>query len=696
MALDRIKFNIASFNDADAGGNNYYAGIVYEVFNSNDTLADIYSDAAGANPINQDGISNKSNSSGEVVFYIDSGDYYIKVNEKVEYFSTLLSSGAMINNLSLPYVFDTVADLAANTAVFPDGKIIIVTERANGVFTYATGGTANGYDIINAGNGNVAIYFRCGTVRLEHLGASSNLINNAPAINAALAYGGDVQGDKGVVYPVTGNLKPKSNSTIRDIKVTVGAVWNDDTGDNSVLRRGVVNYSGLENVDTYNFDVTDDFNSATDLAITAFLITGCNNVHFYKCRADHTAARTRTYAPFDFEGGNTNCSWNKGYAKNEAGELGGCWLRAISGASSGLKVTDSEFDKMAGDEILAVFGVLNKISDVEIYGSTFRSKSGVTQGTSISIFPLSAGPNAAVENVRFHDNTLIAAGFTDSAYRIGDSADAAYLCDNIQTYNNTFVITNALPTSDVIRFVNNVGSNVNFRDNSVKWGDAKHCRATITGNFKDVAGNTIRDYAINTFSSCDHVHDNIDCINSYQTGQVFLNVDTFVNNICEAGSAGQIFGSGMRSRVKGNTLKVNGTSYAFSYNGLNVDNPSFDIDNNDIQTTSILDVCVQFDTNTISKSKLVGNRWKGIQATEYFTGRGNSFDVVKGNSWWSFTDESRSSVPFVKTSYTKMFPLGAFINNDAIGSTTGLVTLGWSKQEANAVSADWKAVKVTI
>ena len=132
MALDRIKFNIASFNDADAGGNNYYAGIVYEIFNSNDTLADIYSDAAGANPINQDGISNKSNSSGEVVFYIDSGDYYIKVNEKVEYFSTLLSSGALINDLSLPYVFDTVADMVASVITFPAGKVIIVKERTTG------------------------------------------------------------------------------------------------------------------------------------------------------------------------------------------------------------------------------------------------------------------------------------------------------------------------------------------------------------------------------------------------------------------------------------------------------------------------------------------------------------------------------------------------------------------------------------
>ena len=147
MALDRIKFNIASFNDADAGGNNYYAGIVYEVFNSNDTLADIYSDAAGANPINQDGISNKSNSIGEAIFYIDSGDYYIKVNEKVEYFSTLLSSGALINNLSLPYVFDTVADFKVSSIEFPDGKTIHLRDRGAD-FTKISGQSGTGTETI--------------------------------------------------------------------------------------------------------------------------------------------------------------------------------------------------------------------------------------------------------------------------------------------------------------------------------------------------------------------------------------------------------------------------------------------------------------------------------------------------------------------------------------------------------------------
>ena len=150
MALDRIKFNIASFNDADAGGNNYYAGIIYEVFNSNDTLADIYSDAAGANPINQDGISNKSSAIGEVVFYIDSGDYYIKVNEKVEYFSTLLSSEALINNLSLPYVFDTVSLYKDSTIVFPVGKTIHVNDRGADFTVISGTGAGNGANIIGS------------------------------------------------------------------------------------------------------------------------------------------------------------------------------------------------------------------------------------------------------------------------------------------------------------------------------------------------------------------------------------------------------------------------------------------------------------------------------------------------------------------------------------------------------------------
>ena len=56
-------------------------GEVYEVRKvSDDSLATIYSDAAGATEIAQNGTSNISNVSGVVEFYIADGDYYVSVD----------------------------------------------------------------------------------------------------------------------------------------------------------------------------------------------------------------------------------------------------------------------------------------------------------------------------------------------------------------------------------------------------------------------------------------------------------------------------------------------------------------------------------------------------------------------------------------------------------------------------------------
>ena len=64
--------------EAFAGG----VGVVYEVRKTHDSsLATIYSDAAGATEIVQNGTSNVSNGDAEVVFYIDDGDYTVTVNE---------------------------------------------------------------------------------------------------------------------------------------------------------------------------------------------------------------------------------------------------------------------------------------------------------------------------------------------------------------------------------------------------------------------------------------------------------------------------------------------------------------------------------------------------------------------------------------------------------------------------------------
>jgi len=152
MALEQITFNIGALEDLLAGGKNYVAGQVYQVFNTNDTLASIFSDAAGTIPILQDGISNVSNTDGEVNFYIAVGDYYFTVGGKRRDFEAGLGI-KLINDLSQAYWFDTFALMRDSDILFPDNKTLKTREyRVDGgggaEYTKIAGtGTANGLTI---------------------------------------------------------------------------------------------------------------------------------------------------------------------------------------------------------------------------------------------------------------------------------------------------------------------------------------------------------------------------------------------------------------------------------------------------------------------------------------------------------------------------------------------------------------------
>lgn len=135
MALKQTIFNVAAFNDSEAGGNNYFAGTIFEIYNTNDTLADIFSDAAGANPINQDGIENVSDSSGRCNFYIEDGSYYIKIGGNTENFTTGVSAD-LISDLSQSYDFATVAQMSASTIIFPVGKSLRIQGENNKTIYY--------------------------------------------------------------------------------------------------------------------------------------------------------------------------------------------------------------------------------------------------------------------------------------------------------------------------------------------------------------------------------------------------------------------------------------------------------------------------------------------------------------------------------------------------------------------------------
>lgn len=188
MALEQMTFNVGAFTDGLAGGNNYVAGQVFEVFNTNDTLANIFSDAAGTIPINQDGISNVSNSDGEVNFYILEGIYYLTVNTKRRDFNAGFA-GKLINDLSQAYIATDLAEVAGIT--FPDGKILNIKSRnAENDWLVTSSGTADELSIISAGGGKVAtIQQRGGFIDIEGCGAvaANSSFDSKPAIFSAWA-----------------------------------------------------------------------------------------------------------------------------------------------------------------------------------------------------------------------------------------------------------------------------------------------------------------------------------------------------------------------------------------------------------------------------------------------------------------------------------------------------------------------------
>lgn len=146
MALQQMTFNIGALDDSLAGGKNYIAGQVYEVFNANETLATIFSDVAGTMPITQDGTNNVSNSDGEVEFYIDEGVYYFVTGGKRRDFTV---QGELL--VSIESAPNLLAAIERSQAF--DGLTVLVEEHTTGKggkahWKYTTAGVVNGYDIV--------------------------------------------------------------------------------------------------------------------------------------------------------------------------------------------------------------------------------------------------------------------------------------------------------------------------------------------------------------------------------------------------------------------------------------------------------------------------------------------------------------------------------------------------------------------
>lgn len=94
------------------------------------SLSIIYSDQEGLIPITQTGA--KANSNGQFTFYAEAAQYNAVYESQTVPVDVGLTAdtlpSAMINNLSLPYVFDTVADMVSSAIEFDTDKTLYVKD----------------------------------------------------------------------------------------------------------------------------------------------------------------------------------------------------------------------------------------------------------------------------------------------------------------------------------------------------------------------------------------------------------------------------------------------------------------------------------------------------------------------------------------------------------------------------------------
>lgn len=192
------------------------------------SLSTIYEDQEGLIPITQ--IGAKANSNGQFTFYAAAASYnalYESQTIPVDVGVTVDTlPSAMINNLSLPYVFDTVADYKAFPTAFPVGKVIKILDRGAEFKVISGTGTANEFDVIASSTTSQSVQLVLNyNLTLKSFGAvGDNVIDDFNAITAAitkaktLPFGALIQGDRDKQYKTTNEILIDAENIVLDLQ----------------------------------------------------------------------------------------------------------------------------------------------------------------------------------------------------------------------------------------------------------------------------------------------------------------------------------------------------------------------------------------------------------------------------------------------------------------------------------------------
>lgn len=159
------------------------AGEVYEVRKTSDnSLATIYSDAAGTIEIVQNGTSNVSDSAGVVEFYIADGDYYVEVESVKSNFE--VSSGQTIREKTISQAIAEDADV---------GVIYNITDLNLARYEVVDSLDSGGFYYSSMASGRKLRLFIDGNTVIENFGnpVNNDVINSAAQFVKTLKFSSD-------------------------------------------------------------------------------------------------------------------------------------------------------------------------------------------------------------------------------------------------------------------------------------------------------------------------------------------------------------------------------------------------------------------------------------------------------------------------------------------------------------------------
>ncbi len=143
-----------------------------------------------------------------------------------------------IEDLSIAYQVGTSSELLADAILFPAGKIIDIEDRKGGSFIYTIGGTPNGFEVLDAGNGNTAVAQLTTPIIDTHVGIRQSSGDSYLALKNAqdLAIVRNTQ----VVLTVRGTYRTSADLDL-NIFTGIGWITLDGWTHNNIVDRNVIN-----------------------------------------------------------------------------------------------------------------------------------------------------------------------------------------------------------------------------------------------------------------------------------------------------------------------------------------------------------------------------------------------------------------------------------------------------------------------